>query len=301
MSGLVLTSWEILRHLVLLGADAYTNPIFQRELTRPPIWQTAAVWMSRATGVMLVVSGLTCYVSVLMVFYLKNLLILLIPALAMWALLLAITLAPTVAQERDQRTWDVLRATPFALADLLLSKASGALWWLRPVLRLLVGMMVLVAAGIGLVSLLMSSAGLNDNPLDLPPTVMCLGTLVAPATVAALFVADRMQFFVLSVLATLAASASTGNVRSAMSSALTVLFAVWLSDIAVAALLIRFRFDTGLGWDMLSVSALGPIAGYLGRLTLNQLVLAGAATLVLREGLVVALWRWTLRAAQAGE
>jgi len=293
-----LTSWLIMNHLLLVDEQTQANPIFQRELTRPPIWQVATEWILRATGTLLVVSGITCYLSVLLVFYLQNFLVLLIPIFGLWGLVLTITLAPTVAQERDRQTWDTLRTVPLSLSEVVLGKAGGALWWLRSLLRLLMSLLVIVAVIMGMVSLFFTSASLENMSLDVPPSVLCLGALVIPFVVACMFIIDRVQFFVLSALAVLAASASTSNIRSAIATGLGVLFAVWLADVGVAALLLRLKPGPGLGSDLLSVAALGPLAGYLGRFDNNMVVLAGVFNIILREGAIMLIWRWTLRAAQ---
>lgn len=293
-----INSWNLLRHLLLAEGRIETSPVFQREIGRPPIWQRAATWMSRATGALLVSSGLVCYFSVLLVFYMKNLLILLIPLLGSWSLIVILTVAPLIAEERAQQTWDLLRTTPLGVSDLLLSKTGGALWWLRDMLRLLMSGLVVIAMIIATLSFVLSSINMSESSAQLPLTVTCMAGLLLPIVTASLFMADRTQFFVLTVLAALAASATTRNVRNAISGGLAATFVVWLVDLVFVGIAFQLYNETDVVWNLLSAGALGPVVGFMGVLKIKELILASAVTLGAREVLVYSLWRWTLHAAR---
>lgn len=292
-----MSSWKLLRHLIAFWS-AVDNPIFMRETRRLPVWHDIYTRISRATGLALMLGGLGCYLSTLLVFYLNNLLILLVPFLLFWTLMLGLTLAPTVVEEREQRTWDTLRTTPLTIETILLGKMGGALWWLRDVIRVVSGLLILVAAGIGLVSLVLAPANTSDSL----PQVLCAAAIVLPLLSSALFVIDRAQQFVLTVVAALAAGTTARSVRIALASSSAAAFGVWLADVGIAVVLISFqpqRIATTSLSELVGLLTLGPMAGYLTRLPLHTTALYVALTLISREIAIRLLWRWTIRAATA--
>jgi ABC-type Na+ efflux pump permease subunit len=290
-----MSSWRLLQHLIVFW-NAVDNPIFMRETRRLPVWHDVYTRISRATGLALMLGGLGCYLSTLLVFYLNNLLILLVPFLFFWTLLLGLTLAPTVVEEREQRTWETLRTTPLTIETILLGKMGGALWWLRDVIRAVSGLLLLVAAGIGLVSLVLAPA----NSTASLPHVLCAAAVALPLISAAAFVIDRAQQFVLTVVAALAAGTSARSVRIALAASSTAALGVWLADVGVAVLLISFQpqqiATTSLS-ELVGLLTLGPMAGYLTRLSIGTTVLYVTLTLVAREVAIRLLWHWTIRAA----
>jgi len=292
-----MSSWKLLRHLIVFWS-AVDNPVFMRETRRLPVWHDVYTRISRATGLALMLGGLGCYLSTLLVFYLNNLLILLVPFLLFWTLMLGLTLAPAVVEEREQRTWDTLRTTPLTIETILLGKMGGALWWLRDVIRAVSGLLILVAAGIGLVSLVLAPANTRN---DLPQ-FLCAAAIVLPLASASLFVIDRAQQFVLTVMAALAAGTTARSVRLALASASAAAFGVWLADVGVAVVLISVqpqRIATTSLSELVGLLTLGPMAGYLTRLPLGTTALYVALTLISREVAIRILWRWTVRAATA--
>lgn len=296
-----MSSWQLLRHLTAFWS-AIDNPIFWRETFRPPIWQAIVTRIARATGLSLMLGGLVCYLNTLLVFYLNNLLILLVPLLLLWMWLLGMTLGPVVVQERQNHTWETLLTTPLSTETILLGKAGGAMWWLRHLMRLMSGVLMLMALGVGVSSLVLvpSSWGTNSYS-QLPTGLFCGLTTILPLVSAILFVLDRMQQFVLTALAALAASVSSTTVRGSMTWASVAAMVVWLLDILAAALLMAVQPDFGVrnaGSNMLMISTLGPMIGYLTKLPIVPMVLCMLGTMLIRELAVRRLWIWTVQRAR---
>lgn len=290
------TSWSLLSYLITFE-EARSNPVFVRETARRPIWQGAVVRLRRATGALLALSGAGCYVTVILIFYLRNLLVLLIPVLVLWTMLLVLTLAPIIAQERAQRTWETLRTTPVPVDYLVLGKASGALWWLRDLIRLLGGAVVLASLGVGLVSMVLSSSESNSNPYGIPAILLCMGALLLPVVTAGLFIMDRAQQFLLIILAGVSVSAASHSARGAILTTSGVVFTVWLLDLAFPALVLASQGSGSLVSSFLALGTLGPVVGYVSTFSLTEALGISVLTLLLRELAVYGLWRWTVRSA----
>jgi hypothetical protein len=290
-----MSSWQLLRRMIGFW-QAIDNPVFLRETARPPIWHGIAAWMERSTGITLALGGLTCYFSTLLIFYLNSLLVILTGLLVIWTLLISLTLAPSVVQEREHRTWETLRMVPLSLETILLGKAGGALWWLRNLIRIMSGILLVVAIGIGLVSLIVVPGDTPAHPNQSGPPLLCALALVAPLTSATLFVFDRAQQFVLTVLAALAVSVSSSNVRTAMSGAIVAALITWMMDVGVASMLLALRTDAPVP-PLLMLATFGPVVGYIAELPLLDMLLYVSVTLLVREIAVRGLWYWTVRTA----
>ena len=292
-----MSSWQLLRRLIGFW-QAIDNPVFLRETARPPVWHGIAAWMERSTGITLALGGLACYLSTLLIFYLNSLLVILTGLLLIWTLLISLTLAPSVVQERQHQTWDTLRTVPLSLETILLGKAGGALWWLRNPIRIMSGILLVVAIGIGMVSLVVIPNDTPVRPDESRPPLLCALALLAPLTSAALFVFDRAQQFVLTVLAALAVSVSSSNVRSALSGAIVAALITWLVDVGVASVLLALQPNAPVP-PLLMLATFGPVVGYMAELPLTTMLGFVGVTLLTREIAVRGLWYWTVRTAGA--
>jgi hypothetical protein len=293
-----MNSFKLLRHLIIFW-NAIENPLFMRETNHPPVWHRLYTQMARASGVSLVLGGLLCYVSIVLVFLMNNILILVVPVLMFWMVLTSLTLAPLIVGERERQTWETLRTTPLDVETILIGKAGGALWWQRDMLRAMIGLLMLFAAGIGLVSLILVPT--SDETADLSSTVLCGAALVIPLLISLAFVVDRVQHFALTVVSVLAASATARSGRVALSGAVVVSLLLWLVDIGIAGLLLAmqpYRATLTVETNWMVLATLGPVAGYLTELPLDKLALYVGGTLIGREIVVRLIWRWTLRRAQ---
>ncbi|MBN1200329.1 MAG: hypothetical protein JXJ20_00605 [Anaerolineae bacterium] len=293
-----MSSWQNLRRLIGVWTGE-NNPIFLRELACAPNWHSVAWQVGRSTGAALVLGGLLCYLSLAMVCFV-SLLHIALALLLVWWLWLGQVLAPVVVREREQRTWDVLRLTPFSAETILLSKAAGALWPLRHSIRIMQGVIVLFAICAGIVSLTNISLLASTNSAEVPGPVICGVTIVLPLVSAAAFLIDRAQHYVLMGMSVLAVSVSVRSVRAARAGAINVLFAVWLVDVSVAgALLVHANSGGHLDGEWLVfLAAFGPTIPYLAELPVWQAALCMAGTLAAREIAVRLLWRWMVRAVQ---
>jgi hypothetical protein len=300
LPGMGMSSLKLLRQLMIFW-HAVENPLFMRETNHPPVWYRVYKRLARATGVSLVIGGLVCYLSMVVVFLLNNVLILIIPVLMFWMVLTSLTLAPVVVGEREQQTWETLRTTPLDTESIVIGKAGGALWWQRDLLRAMIALLLLFAVGIALVSLIL--VPMSDQTAHYSDLLLCGSALVIPVILATVFVADRAQQFALTVAGVLATSASARSNRVALASAVVVSFLLWLVDIGVAGVLLaiqpgRTSLTVETNWTVLAT--LGPVAEYLAELPLERVALYVSATLLVREVMVRVLWSWTIRCAQEG-
>lgn len=296
----MMSSWRLLRTLISFWTSI-DNPIFVRETTYPPMWYRMAARLSEATGVVLALGGLGCYISVLLTFYLNNLLVLLAPALVLWIVLIASSLGPVIVLERERRTWETLRTVPLPTEMILLGKAGGALWWLRDLIRIMGGILLLVAVGIGLVSLVVIPNASDSNLDVLPTSLICGAFLVLPVLSAVVYILDRAQQFVLMAVAALAVSAQSQTVRTAMSGAVVAALILWMIDAGMAIVMLALLphgASAPSNMNIMALVTLGPIASYLSALSLVYAAVTIAGTLALREIVIRVLWAWVVRAAQ---
>ncbi len=291
-------SWKLFRRLTNYWA-AIENPLFAREIQRAPLWQRYTARAAQSSGLTVALLGLSCYLSILIAFYAQTLLVLFVPLVVAWVLVLSLTMAPIVVREREQQTWHTLRTTPMEIDTIIIGKAAGALWWLRHLMRGLMGLALVGAIGVGLGSLIFVS--FEDEALSgLPVSLICGLTLALPLFSSALFLIDRGQQMILAALCALAVSAQSRTLRLAAPLAVvTALLATFL-DAAIGLLVITQleQLTTPLHQVSLLLLLFGPAVIYLAEMPFWLALGAALLTLLLREGLIWLAWHWTLRAAQ---
>lgn len=292
-----MSTWTLLRYLNPFGR-AIANPVVTRETTTPHSTRHISD-LPRVWWLLMVVPGL---VSCCLVLSLGNPLVLLVPLVALWNLLIGLGLAPSIARERERRTWETLRVTPLTTPTLVLSKATGALWHLRDLIQVSSLVMLIAAIGIGAIGPALIGTSL-DGSLRTGTNDGLWALMVGLALLAAaVFVADRVQQFVLVVTATLAASASAPSTRSALTGASAAALIAWLLEVILAGILIAALpgyAAADIERTLVILAALGPAAGYLAALSPGGALACITSTLLIRELATRRLWAWTLRAASA--
>lgn len=272
-----MSSWQIFRRLTDYWG-AIENPVFAREIQRVPLWQRYASRAAQSSGLTVTLGGVLCYLGLLIAYYAETVLVLFVPLALGWTLLISLTLAPIVVREREENTWHTLRTTPLEIDAIVLGKAAGALWWLRYLLRGVMGLTVLGAVGVGIGSLIFVS--FESAPLSrLPVPVVCGLTLALPLVSSVLFLVDRGQQAVLAALAALTATL--------LDAGLGLLVLTQLGQLTAPL------HETGL-----LLMLFGPTVMYLAELPVWVALLAALSTMLLRETLVWIGWRWMLRAAR---
>ncbi len=293
-----LRSWALLSH-ILLSWDTYDNPVFLREAEHRPMWQGSTQWTTLSINARRALLSVLVVGWILVVLYVNNLLVFLVPPLVFMALATAVTLAPIVVQERRSHSWETLLTTPYSLDSILLSKTAGALTVLeRP--RTLLGITLgVVAVGVAMLSLVLVPASqLEGSGLEL---ALCGTLLVIPLAGGALFLADRMQQYGLMVVAALAASASSASLRNAFPTAAGAVLLVWLGEVLAGAAAVGLYSGHAVLLDparMIALVTLGPTVIFITQFDLAGVALFGLGTLLVREALIVGLWRWAVRRAQ---
>lgn len=289
------SSWQLLHELTAFRQDD-DNPVFRREMAAPPVWKRLAPspFALAGAGACVVVIGLRILAGTPL-----GLIFPVVPLLL--HLLIALALAPVITRERGRGTWAMLRATPYRPEDLLLGKAAGALSWLRGPFRNLSALLLVVGIGTGFLSLIATVNAVENEPLGLPTPLLCGATVLLPMAAIVVFIADRLQQIMLVISATLALSASTSSLRTALTGAGVLALIIWLADIGLGLVLLTFNPDwlTGpLEGLLLPLATLGPFNSFLLALPLGPMVLATALTLTLREIAIRGLWAWAIRAAR---
>lgn len=287
---------ETFRAVALPGHPNRLKKIFPPLLAVAGALYLVALVIWRTTNVPFCLNGLVLAVP----------LIVLVPSLLLWALPLALALAPPVAREREARTWDVLRTTPFTTEEILLSKAQGALTSLRRALRPIwhAQLHILAALLIGAGATLLLSSGLlvtDEVGMLTRQTPLCLGAPLVVAVTLAAYLLDRVQQFVLMAVAALVASTAASSVRAATSAAIGAVLVAWGVEVAVGALWLLAQpsaevRDLALG--LLASALLGPPIGYLMELPPGMVALAMLGTLGLRALALRLLWRQAIRQAE---
>mgnify|MGYP001419216729 CR=1 FL=1 len=291
-------SWKLFRRLTNYWA-AIDNPVFARETQRAPLWQHVASRMAQSSGLLVVLTGVLCYLSTVIAYYAQTLLVLLVPLIILWTLLLSLTMAPVVVREREEQTWQTLRTTPMELDSIMLGKAAGALWWLRHLMRALIGLTLIGAIAVGIGSLVFVS--FEDEMLStLPVPLICGLTVALPMVSSTLFLVDRAQQMMLAALCGLAISAQSRTVRLAAPLAVTIALLVTALDMAVGLLVLTQleQITTPLHELGLLLLLFGPAVVYLAELPFWVAVGVALLTLLAREGAIWLGWQWTLRAAR---
>lgn len=291
-------SWKLFRRLTNYWA-AIDNPVFNREIQREPLWQRFAARAAQSSGLMVLLTGVLCYLSMIVSYYAETVLVLFVPLVVAWILLLSLTMAPVVVREREEQTWQTLRTTPLEIDSILLGKAAGALWWLRHVMRALMGLTLVGAIGVGIGSLIFVS--FEDEALStLPIPLICGLTIVLPMLSSALFLADRGQQMIIAALCALAVSAQSRTVRLAAPLAVVTALLATALDAAIALFVLTQLEQLTIPLHEIGLLLLlfGPAVIYLAELPFWIALGAALLTLLAREGLIWLAWRWTLRAAR---
>lgn len=291
-------SWKLFRRLTNYWA-AIENPLFAREIQRAPLWQRYAARAAQSSGLVVALLGLLCYLSMLVAFYAETLLVLFVPLVVAWVLLLSLTMAPVVVREREQRTWHTLRTTPLEIDSIILGKAAGALWWLRHLLRGLMGLALLGAIGVGIGSLIFVSFE-AEALSGLPVSLICGLTVVLPLVSSTLFLVDRAQQMLLAALCALAVSARSQTIRLAAPLAVVVALLITFLDAGIGLLVLtQLEQLTAPPLEIgLLLLLFGPAVIYLAELPIWIALGAAVLTLLAREGLIWLGWRLTLQAAR---
>ena len=291
-------SWKLFRRLTNYWA-AIDNPVFTREMQRVPLWQRFASRMAQSSGLLVVLTGVLCYLSTVIAYYAQSLLVLFVPLIILWTLLLSLTMAPVVVREREEQTWQTLCTTPMEIDSIVLGKAAGALWWLRHLMRALIGLTLIGAIAVGIGSLVFVS--FEDEMLStLPVPLICGLTVALPMVSSTLFLVDRAQQMMLAALCGLAISAQSRTVRLAAPLAVTIALLVTALDMAVGLLVLTQleQITTPLHELGLLLLLFGPAVVYLAELPFWVAVGVALLTLLAREGAIWLGWQWTLRAAR---
>lgn len=294
----MMNTWTLFRHVIVFW-EAFDNPVFLREIEHPPLWYGLARRLAESKNASLGLSIGGAFLWFLMMFYFNSLLVLLIlPVLAL-LVLLSLTLAPIVAEERAKRSWEPLLATPPGIEGVLLGKTGGAIWWLRHLLAVMVVVVGLMSIGVGFISLVLIPTEIGGGKT--PIYLLCGAVTVLPVISSAVFIFDRVQQLVLTVATAMAISTSSTSVRGALSAAGAAAFITWMLDIGIAAALLavqpgRHLLETETHW--LALASLGPVAGYILELNLGQVVVFVGLTFLVREAAIRLLWRWSVHNAR---
>lgn len=291
-----MASWTLLQRLFAYWRGT-NHPIFLHSVRRSPAWYGAIQRFLRATGLLAAAGCGLCYLVATIALLFNSALVVLLPLASVWLLLLALALGPTVAGERERATWETLRLTPHPIEELLLSRAAGALWWLRELITLVAGLVVVAAVGIGLISLIvnptepMQQAGLGTS-------LRCIWGFLTPVVWVVLFLVDRAQHFALLVAAALLASTAARSTRAGVWGAFAALCAAWLGEIGVVLIVVAALPDHLIvASDWLLLVTLGPVIGFLAGLGPELALLAALLTLAAREAVIRGVWRGLLRLA----
>jgi hypothetical protein len=291
-----MTSWQLLRTLITARRHSARHFMLRR---RPP--SPFGQWVSNHPYLLLLL-GLSAGAATPLLLLDVHILLIALALVGVLGLLLGLTLAPVVVEEREKRTWETLRATPYSLEALVLGKTASALWWLQRLLGIIGAALILGSLWVGLGSAL----AMPSRPLAVDPSApgnyaLCGAALILPPLLGLLFLADRAQQFVLMVLAALAVSASTRTRHAARPLAPAAALTAAAVDIAVSGLILALITGSVMGRSgvrLVSLATLGPTVNYLELLPAAAALVAIGLTLAARETAVQALWRWTLRAAK---
>lgn len=283
-----MNSWQILRTLFNVSESA-ESPLYYFELMRPPRWWAAIEdLITNSPRVMLVLTGVSCYLCSLLTQHIGPLVVLLtlLPLIGM--VMVSLNVASVVAQEREHHTWELLRIAPFSIETLLLSRAAGRLWWMRDSLRALFGLLVVIAAFLGCASTLLVPPPPGTGLIWWSSLSLAILSMV-------LILLDRVQQFVLIIVTALAAGSSVSSARSALTVSIASVIVVWTIDLGAAAIVSsRAHLELDLLIEQaLLASLLGPVASYVAIIPSSHGLVYAALTLIIREVIVYLLWRYT--------
>ena len=292
-------TWKLLLH-VLIARNAHDNPIFVRETTHVPVWQALLRRLAESYNLRTVVV-IGCAVAwALGVMLANNLLFALIPALFLLYTASGLFVGPMIVEEHEKLCWEPLLTTPYSLDLIVLGKMGGALWHIRQLIYGIMAPLLVLAAGVGLISLILIPVG----PLHIHAwnEIMLCGTfLIVPLLGAAVFMIDRMQQFLLTVMAATAAGVSATSVRNALSTSSAAVLLTWLIEIvATEAMLVLYHGEgvTLTTGHLLALATLGPVVNFIVTMSLGSVIIHVASVLIARELLMNALWWWILRRAR---
>lgn len=306
----LMITWKLMHHMLPVHARVNPSPYYAREQFHPPFWERfkhlGTHLPSFGAGALLVVYCLAGYpLDILiqaMVFYVAGRLLLLMPSLMYLIIPVATILAPVIAREREQGTWDVLRTTPLSTDRIIMEKAAGALDGLHDWFQHVAGMMIPTSFVIGILSIAMSMTVVYFQlDSDLKIVFWAMFTLGVALINAIGFVIDRAQQCTLMLAAALAASSSRRTIQDAVPYALLAVGGVWLLDVALGwavLVLVSGPTDWPLEIHIVVLLMFSPLVAYLLELPLEMLLPAIGLTLALRECAIWLIWRWTLHKAR---
>jgi hypothetical protein len=312
-----MSSWDLFRYLLPRRTLTIRErtPIFMREMAYAPAWQRPSDLVRRLplrwlgllsvlylAGILIVNRTQTLYcVNTLYLVMLP--LLLLSPSLLIWILPLGVALSPIVVRERERESWEILRATPYTVEEILLDKARAALWSLYEALgrigMLQVQVLAMVVFGAGMMQAL-SQSDLSGEP-SAWQDILCFGNVVLVLVAMAVFFLDRAQQLVMMVVAALAASTASSSLRNALTNGLVAVGLAWGLDIAIAVGVLAVQPAGAVHDFEFSVAAmitLGPLGGYLAELDPLTVVIVVGLTLLVRELVIRRLWTVTVRGAE---
>src|SRR5690554_1483216 len=285
-----MNSWRLFTH-VIVPKDPFNDPVFLREARQVPLWHAATQWVAQLShfrlGLMLA-GGIALVIALLAV---NNLLIVLLLPLALLFLGTALTIGPIIALERVRQSWELLLTIPAGLEPVLTAKVSGALSWLRPLIFVMGGLLVVAALGIGIFSLVLVPNHLARASAQ-SFLALCGITVVMPLGMGLLFILDRIQHYLLLITAALAASSFSTSVPVAVAAANVAIGCVWGLEIAATTAVVYLLADGAQALhkgNLLALTTLGPLVSYILSLDLGRVLLAMLGTLAAREILLIAL------------
>lgn len=227
--------------------------------------------------------------------------VLLLPSLAVWGLPLGFALAPIIARERYYRRWELLRATPYTIEELLIGKIRGALWEMRGLFIRLGELQMQVLAAIILCVSLVQAWFLAQHWLGElgagEQSALCVGVLLMPLGVLGLFFLDRVQQLTLMIMAGVTVSTSSRATHTSVVGTVTAILLGWGLDTGVAVavlLLLPGGYVHDIKYNVAAIVMFGPIGGYAIALPLLTVACVMAVTVVAREIMIRVLWRWSL-------
>jgi len=202
-----------------------------------------------------------------------------------WPVAVAVNASGTVVQERERQTWDLLLTTPFDRADVLLAKLASSLRLFNPYAEILLWVQSFLAVilFVVIVNYLKDVTG--------PYLVKLLIAVLALVE----FGVGRIQDYVLSSLLGMVASllASTRETAWAIATLLAltpILVRAALTIVVIALMTSPQSFAT-----LVVLLATGPGSAIVQKTSLPLAVLALIGLLLLREGVIRALFRWMVR------
>lgn len=208
----------------------------------------------------------------------------------MWPIAVAVSSSTAIAEERERQTWDVLLTAPFDWSDLLLAKLGASL---RHFHRYTEAILWVHGFLVAVVLVLALSESSRQIPGGLSPI-----RLLVLIVVLVDFIFARAQSYVLAALSGLTASLLAPTRQSAGAIALLISAVMVLFEALFAALVIatdpRPALATSIPGLLLSfiTRPLTNIVIYWDPAIAVAVIIAG---MLLREAIIVVLWRWLVQ------